>query len=302
MLMLAIALLAQDPVGDAVRLLESGDIEERQKAEMQLALLGDAAADRLAPLMESEDPELSARARRSFEKNRRHRRLPPTLAIRIPSVLDRDLTVMELLALPLSDAEGAFFARQAVRVLTLRPSTWYRLSRGKASPADLLDAARRAPSPTLRAYALSALQEADPASAVCVAVEALRSSSPEVKIQALFTLAETGTLAAAAEMKRLIRDPNAAISEAAELSLLKLIPGADIRRRDLKAPASPRAGQLSMYAAVLDRGLPGEFKWAAPPPGELLWTDALKTIQACLEQGVTAEVNEGRLVLKRSSR
>lgn len=211
----------QDPVERAIEKLRSEEIERREEAELELALLGEPAARALVRLAEDPDREVAARARRALEKNRRAARLPASLSARVPRLLQRDLPLAEILALSLTEEEKRFFARRAARDLTLAPPTWYGVVRRRAPAPDVALAVRRGGSPELRAYALAALQELDPAGSVRLAAELLRSAEPPLRLQAALTLGEAGPPSAAGDLRRLLRDPSPAVAEGARIALLR---------------------------------------------------------------------------------
>jgi hypothetical protein len=240
-----LAILLQE---SALEKLHSDRIDLREEGVRELALLGDAGARALEPLLSDPDPELAGRARRAYDMNRRARALPATLARRMPSLLERDVPLRELLALALTRDEERFFADLAARSGDLPPSTWYRLVRGRASADDLARTLRARPS----AYALAALQEADPRAAVRAALDLLRSPSVEMRVQAAFTLGEAGPASVAAELKRLLRDPAPAAREAAAIAIARLVPRADVPRPAVAPLPLRRADQLAIFAAAVD--------------------------------------------------
>jgi hypothetical protein len=265
-----------------------------------LALLGDAAARALDKLLSSPDAELVGRARRALAMIDRASRLPRSLVERAPSVLERDFSLQELLALARTPDEEAFFSAQAAKTPHLLPSTWYRFARF-APISDLLRVTRSAPNPTMRAYALAALQVADAKTAYRVALELLRSPFLEVRVQAAFTIGDVGPKAAASELKRLLTDPSPVIAVAAELAIRRLVLKADVPRRAGVGLPFTRLEQLAIYAAACDgRAIetpvaftPVPLKKDAPRPS-LAWTNVLDAISERTD--LKAELQGKRIV------
>ncbi len=246
MIVVLLAVLLQDPVTSAIDRLSSDDIELREQAERDLALLGDPAARALEKLLESTDGDLAGRAKRALAMNRRRTRLPESLCRRVPAVMDRDWTLGELLGLGLTEAEEVFFAPQAARDWSLPAPTWYRVVRGRVAAASLADAAKRGPTENFKAWALAALQEVDPKSAVRLAAEGLRSASASLRVQSVLTLGDVGPPCAAGDLKRLLDDPVA--GPAARIAIASLVPSADLRGGRATPPALSRPDQLMKFA------------------------------------------------------
>ncbi len=261
--MLALVLIAalQDPVPGAIHRLSSDDIAAREQAERDLALLGDPAARALEALLDSGDSDLAGRAKRALMMNRRCTRLPRSLSLRVPAVLDRDWTLRELLALDLTEAEEAFFAPRAANDWSLPPGTWFRIVHGRASAAAIADAAKRAPDETLRAWALAALQQADPKGAARLAMEGLRAASPSLRVQCAFTLGDVGPRSAAGDLRKLLEDPVEAVSQAARLAIFKLVPGADLGGEPPMPARLSRLDQLTLYARATESSTEPGIAW-----------------------------------------
>jgi HEAT repeat protein len=282
MLLSATAQTGGDPVAGAIEKLHSDRIELREEGVRELALLGDAAARALQPLLVDEDPELAARAKRALEMNRRTSALPRSLAVRRPSLLERDVPMAELLALPLSPDEERFFAARAADTLDLPPSTWYRIVRSRVPATALARAFREGRSDTLRAYALAALQEVDALAAVRVATTLLRSPSVELRVQAAFTIGEAGPVSAAADLKRLLRDASPAVRDAAAIAIRRLAPAADVAAPP--APALSRADALTVFASAVDgRAIDDPVLFTPVPrardaPASLEWIDVMSAL------------------------
>lgn len=223
MLAVVLALALQDGVADAVRRLSSDDIADRDQAELDLAMLGDPAARELERLRESGDADLAGRAARALTMNRRRRGLPESLCRREPAVLARDWTLAELLALKLTREEEAFLGPRAARDWSLAPDVWLRLARGRGRACDYAEAAKRAPDERLRAMALAALADVEPASAVRLAAEWLRSTSIARRAAAAQVLGEAGPPSAAPDLRRLTNDPVPGVAEAATAALKRLV-------------------------------------------------------------------------------
>ncbi len=298
---MALALLAalslQDAVDRALERLGSDDVAERDRAERELALLGEAAAARVEERALGSDPELRARARAVLAMIERGRRLPPSLARRRPDLLRGDPSLTELLSLDLDDGERAFFARRAARDRSLPPNLWYTTVRGRAGASDLADAALRGPSPAFRAYALAALQEADPAGAVRLAADLLRSPSPDLRVQAAWTLGEAGPPSAAGALRPLLRDAVPAVAESAALAIRRLAPGADIRGPAAPAGALPRAEQLRIFAEAAARA---DVPWRKGAElRTVAWTDVRAALDSQLDPAWRVVLRDGEARFER---
>lgn len=296
-IVLLAALALQDSVERALERLHSDDIAERARAEIELALLGDPAAAPLETLALGSDPELRARAKTILAMIERGRRLPSSLARRLPRLLRKDHSLFELLSFDLLEGERAFFARRAARDLRLPPAVWYRTVWGHAGAEDLAAAALRGPAPELRAYALAALQEVDPAGAVRLAASLLRSSSPDLRVQAAWTLGEAGPPSAAGDLKTLLRDPVPAVAESAAWAIRRLAPAADIRIRAAPPAALPRADQLLIFAKAVDRR---DVAWReGADMRSVAWTDVRAALESRLDPAWKVVLRDGEARFER---
>ena len=281
----------QDDLSRTLDRLSSADIQARDDAERDLALLGDPAARELEKLLDHADADLASRARRALSMNRRRTGLPDSLCRRKPDVLTRDWPLAELLALELTDAELAFFAPRAARDLSLPPFTWFLVVRRRAGAVDLAAALRRAPDDLFKALALAALQEVDPSAASRLALPLLRSDNPSLRVQAAFTLGDSGPASAAGDLKKLLEDPDEFVRAAGALAIRKLVPDADIAAFKPACPLS-RCDQLELFARL------------SFPQGiqkHLAWVDVVAVVTR-LDPRLVATWKEGKLSFVRRSR
>jgi HEAT repeat protein len=223
--------------------------------------------------------------------NRRRGRLPDSLCRRRPDVLAREWTLAELLALELTDDERAFFAPRAARDLSLPPFAWFLAVRRRAPAADLVIAVRRAPDDLFRALALAAIQEVDATAASRLALPLLRSDNPSLRVQAAFTLGDTGPASAAGDLKKLLSDPEEAVRSAATLAILKLVPTADIDAVKSSCPLS-RGDQLAAFAGLT---------FPQPVQKHLAWVDVVAAVTK-LDPLQVAVWKEGKLSFTRRPR